>query len=128
MVEVGKCYYFMVHAYHHFLGEVVEITGKRECTIKRCVRVQSSELGWTEFFAAGCSTDNSVLTFWPDGLSITYFAVSPWHHPIPEGAPCGPATQEMIQSPSWRTRSRTTEERRRRSGRIARRPLTSLEL
>ena len=82
MVEVGKRYYFLVHAYHHFLGEVVEITGKRECVIRNVVRVQSCQRPWTEFFAEGCKKDTSY-TFWPDGVSISYMAAVPWEHEIP---------------------------------------------
>ena len=83
-IEVGKCYYFMVHVYHHFIGEVVAVTGRNSCIIKNCVRVQSSTKNWTDFFATGCSHKDSNLTWWPDKKAITFFDVTPWNHKIPE--------------------------------------------
>ena len=84
MIEVGKRYYFMVHAYHHFLGEVVEITGRKECVLKNVIRVQSCSRGWTEFFRDGCKKD-TTYTIWPDGYEITgWFGCAPWKHPIPK--------------------------------------------
>ena len=84
MIEVGKRYYFMAHAYHHFLGEVVEITGRKECVLKNVIRVQSCSRGWTEFFRDGCKKD-TTYTVWPDGTEISgWFAAIPWKHPIPK--------------------------------------------
>ena len=85
MIEVGKKYYFMCHAYHHFIGEVVKITGKKEAVLKNVIRVYSCSRGWTEFFRDGAAND-TVFTEWPDGTSLNdWFAVTPWNHPIPGG-------------------------------------------
>lgn len=83
MIEVGKRYYFVVHAYHHFLGEVAEITGKKECVLRNVVRVQSCQRGWTEFFRDGCCDDTNY-TAWPDGTEVDNWMVAvPWPHAIP---------------------------------------------
>lgn len=83
-MEVGKKYYFMAHAYHHFIGEVVEITGPKSAILKNVIRVQSaSGTSWTEFFKEGI-TENCVYTIWPDGQEVgPCFSITPWNHPIP---------------------------------------------
>ena len=88
MIELGKAYYFQVHAYHHFIGVVTAIEGSRACVIGTVgamdvVRVQDCARDWTEFFADGCK-DDTTLTWWPGGKSITFYDATPWHHPIPE--------------------------------------------
>jgi hypothetical protein len=86
MIQVGKRYYFMVHAYHHFIGEVVKITGRKSCILKDVRRIQSCMRGWTEFFKDGAKNDTSCTIF-PDGTFIDgWFAALPWNHPIPENA------------------------------------------
>ena len=82
-LAIGERYYFMTHAYHHLIGEVVEITGKRECVLKNVVRVQHCARNWTEFFANGCKDDTNY-TIWPDGTEVSgWFIKVPWNHPIP---------------------------------------------
>lgn len=89
MVEVGKSYYFMEHAYHHYIGRVVAITGKREVDIegdgpgKPVVKVHSCKRGWTEFFRDGMKKDTSYDLL-PGPKSITYFDATPWNHEIPD--------------------------------------------
>lgn len=81
-VEVGKKFYFFSHAYHHFIAEVVEITGKREAKVKNVIRIQSCQRGWTEFFRDGLRSD-TTYTHFPNG-TITWFSVFEWNHSIPE--------------------------------------------
>jgi hypothetical protein len=94
-IKEGQTYYFLLHAYHHFIGTVVEITGKKECVIKNVRRVQSSQRGWTDFFAQGAGSGNeTVTTTWPDGMEISgWFAAVPWNHPIPGD----PAADEPVR-------------------------------
>ena len=86
-VTIGKTYYLITHAYHHFLAEVVEVTGKREADCTRVVRVHSCRRDWTLFFRDGCGGD-TVFYHFPDG-SLTWLAAFEWPHPIPE-APDAP--------------------------------------
>lgn len=82
-VKIGEKYYFIQHAYHHFLGEVVEVLGKNSVTVKNVIRVYSCSRGWTEFFRDGCRKD-TTYTVWPDGHAIHNFQSStPWCHLIP---------------------------------------------
>jgi hypothetical protein len=84
MIEPGKRYYFLLHAYHHFLGEVAEVTGRRSCVLRDVRRVQSCRRGWTAFFRDGAGADTDVSA-WPDGTEIEgWLAAAPWPHPIPE--------------------------------------------
>lgn len=48
MIEVGKNYYVIAHAYHHYLGKCVAIHGKT-LTLSPCFKVHSSELDWEKF-------------------------------------------------------------------------------
>ena len=82
-MQVGEKYYFIVHAYHHFIGEVVEILGTQRVKVINCIRVQSCGRGWTEFFEDGCKND-TTYTHWPDGKEFTYIDATPWNHPIPK--------------------------------------------
>ena len=85
MIEVGKCYYFICHAYHHFLGEVVEITGKKECIIKNVRKIHSCSRNWTKFFKEGAKEDTKFDTL-PDGVEISGWCTAiPWNHKIPQG-------------------------------------------
>ena len=83
MIELGKSYYFLTHAYHHFLGTVTEVTGRKECVLSNVRRIQSCTRNWTRFFANGARKDTNFTT-WPDGTEITgWFVCAPWKHPIP---------------------------------------------
>jgi hypothetical protein len=82
-VEIGKKYYFFTHAYHHFIAEVAEVTGKKEVVINNVVRIQSCPRPWTDFWAKGMMQD-TVYEVFPDGGEICgWFAVFPWLHDIP---------------------------------------------
>lgn len=85
MIEVGKSYYIISHAYHHFLGEVTEVT-PRHVTLKNCVCVYSCRRGWGAFFAEGLK-DDTVCERFPDGHSCDYkISYTPWEHPtLPKG-------------------------------------------
>lgn len=83
-VEVGKRYYIMQHAYHHFLGEVTEILGKNSLVLKNVRRIYSCQRGWTEFFRDGCG-DDTIYTIFPDGYEIhNYMSAAPWKNSIPK--------------------------------------------
>lgn len=82
-IEVGRSFYFMVHAYHHWIGIVESIDGKRSCTLRKVVRVQGCRRTWTEFFEQGFLNDTNY-TVWPNGLMIhDWYACVPWPHEIP---------------------------------------------
>lgn len=84
MIEVGKCYYFFTHAYHHFIGEVAIIEGKQQCTVNRVHRIQGCSRNWTLFFRDGAK-DDTDFTIFPDGTELTgWFVAAPWNHPMPK--------------------------------------------
>lgn len=80
-MEVGKRYYFITHAYFHYLGEIVEIIGRRQVKITNVIAVHRCQRGWSEFFAEGCKKDTTydVLS---DG-EIEVLNCFEWAHPIP---------------------------------------------
>ncbi len=82
-VQVGKTYYVMTHAYHHFIGVLQEITGKREGWFTDVVKVHGSNRGWTQFFEKGPTNEDNIMRF-PDG-SLSWFAIFEWNHPTPKG-------------------------------------------
>lgn len=82
-MEVGKRYYFVEHAYYHYLGEVVEITGPRSAVLRNVVRLHSCSRGFTEFFRDGIMQDTEY-TVWPDGHeTCDCINITPWNHDIP---------------------------------------------
>jgi hypothetical protein len=81
-VVVGGVYYFIVHAYHHFIAEVVEITGRREVVVGPQAWIYSCRRDWTKFFRDGALKDTTSRTF-PPG-QYEYLAAFRWKHPIPE--------------------------------------------
>ena len=82
-MKVGESYYFIVHAYHHFIAEVAEILGTQRVVTKNKIRVYSCRRGWTEFFRDGLK-DDTTYTHFPDGGEFTYLTADPWKHPIPK--------------------------------------------
>ena len=80
-MEVRKTYYFMPHAYHHFIAEVVEVRGPDRFWCKKVIRIQSCRRGWTEFFQDGMK-DDTVYTHFPDGEIVSTLKFE-WNHPIP---------------------------------------------
>lgn len=83
MIEVGKKYYFIVHAYFHYLGEVMEVISSRRVKIRNVIQVHSCARNWTQFFADGCKDDTQYDVL-PDGVEFDYsLPVTPWPHEIP---------------------------------------------
>lgn len=82
-MKVGEKYYFVAHAYYHFLGEVMEMDGPRCVRFKNVRQIISCKRDWTSFFAEGCK-DDTVFHEWLDGSEFDQFiAKSPWPHDIP---------------------------------------------
>lgn len=83
-VKVGDVRYFILHSYYHYIGEVVEVTGRNSCVLKNVVRVHSCGRDFTEFFRDGFLED-TVYTHWPDNTPIVGWLIAPsWHHSIPK--------------------------------------------
>lgn len=83
MIEVGQTYYFIAHAYWHYVGEVTEILGVRRVACKRVVQVHSCGRPWTRFFAEGFATDTKH-DFIGEAADLSYIVAFAWPHPIPE--------------------------------------------
>ena len=83
MLEIGGKYYFLVHAYYHYLAEVVAIHGVRRCSVKNLVQVHSCGRGWSAFFKDGCKNDTKLdhIGSSPD---FSYQIAFDWPHAIPE--------------------------------------------
>lgn len=82
-IQVGHRYYFIVHAYHHFLGEVVEVTGKKSCSLRLASKIHSCGRGWEEFFRDGCKSDTRH-DFIGDVEEIDgWMFVKEWTHKLP---------------------------------------------
>lgn len=81
MLEVGKSYYFISHAYYHYIATVREVTGKRSVTVGPHIAVHSCGRGWTAFFNEGLMEDTRYSLMPAGGLDfIKYFE---WNHGIP---------------------------------------------
>lgn len=80
-MKAGDRFYFMTHAYHHVIAEVVEILGPQRCMVKDVRWVYACKRGWTEFFRDGAKKDTTFHVF-PDGI-ITFFNAFEWRHEIP---------------------------------------------
>lgn len=79
----GDKYYFVNHAYHHYIGEVIEILGVKHCKLINVVKIHSCRRNWTQFFADGMRDDTQYDVI-PDGHEINgYINLTPWHHDIP---------------------------------------------
>ena len=84
-LQVGRRYYFVEHAYYHYIGEVVAITGRRECILRHVRRIHSCQRNWTHFFKDGARNDTE-FTVQPDGKNISgWMEHTPWPHAIPGG-------------------------------------------
>lgn len=83
MLEIGKQYYIIAHAYWHFVGTVREIT-PRYAVLDRCVQVHACGRPWTAFFAEGFRKDTRY-DWWPDGTIVPIgLPCAPFPHPIPK--------------------------------------------
>ena len=86
MMQVGQKYYIIAHAYHHYIGEVVDVN-PRMVTLKNCIKVHSCQRNWTLFFKDGAASDTSYDVM-PDGTEQPYDLGSfPWNHAIPKERP-----------------------------------------
>jgi hypothetical protein len=94
-MKIGDKFYFMTHAYHHFLGEIADMPMPKTVILKDVVRVQSCARGWTEFFRDGAKND-TTMTHWPDGTEVCgWFTAVPWVHDIPKpGSNPAPANDQ----------------------------------
>ena len=81
-MKAGDRVYLIVHAYHHYLAEVVEVLGVRRGHFTDMVKIHSSDRNWTDFFALGVSkgTKYDVIG---EGLDISYIAAFRWDHDLP---------------------------------------------
>ncbi len=82
MVEVGKVYYFVIHAYHHVIARVKAITGKKEADLEHVAWIYRCARDWTEFFADGVGEDTAWHRF-PDAHGASWIAAFEWKHPNP---------------------------------------------
>lgn len=80
--EAGKVMYFMCHAYHHLIAEIVEMLGHQRARVKNVRWIYSCRRDWTSFFAEGAKNDTTFHVY-PDG-EISWFMCFSWNHPIPE--------------------------------------------
>jgi hypothetical protein len=82
-VKVGERYYFIAHAYFHYLGTVSEVLGVRRVALRDAIQVHSHSGNWTEFFRRGITTGTKydVIGDIPD---VGYIAAIAWKHELPE--------------------------------------------
>lgn len=85
VLEIGKAYYLVAHAYYHFIGIVTEVYGPNRVKLGRCVRVLASTYGrdWQKFFEAGCHRPETEYSVLPEGKVVIFFDATPWHHEVP---------------------------------------------
>lgn len=85
MIEIGKNYYFIKHAYYHYVGRVTEILGVRRVALDNVVQVHSSKKSWTEFFKSGFgvkgTTKYDIIGSSPD---FEFLGCFDWPHEIPK--------------------------------------------
>lgn len=81
-VKPGDKIYIIMHIAHHYIGEVVQITGKQEADFTNIVKVLPSGLSWDQLWEQGL-TERNQYAFMPDG-SMTWIGAWEWNHPIPE--------------------------------------------
>lgn len=78
--EVGKAYYFMSHAYHHYIGVVMEVSPKK-VMIKNAIKVHGCARNWQQFFQEGLGNDTNYHRI-PDGSVVPWeLGFFPWKHP-----------------------------------------------
>lgn len=83
-VEKGKTYYFIAHAYWHFIGEVTEILGVRRVACRRVIQVHSCQRDWTRFFREGVKKSDTKFDVIGETPDMGYIVAHAWNHPIPE--------------------------------------------
>ncbi len=80
---IGKCYYFITHAYHNYLGRLVKIHGPGRYAIEEVSKIHSCSRNWTRFFAEGAGSDTKYDSI-PNKPYIVAFDVTEWPHDLPE--------------------------------------------
>ena len=83
MIEVGKSYYFIVHAYHHYIGTVEKELGVQRVSLKNCIKIYSCDRDWESFFRDGCRKDDTRYDFVGNKPDVRFFDCFEWNHPIP---------------------------------------------
>ena len=83
MAQAGDKLYVIVHAYHHFLVEVVEMLGPRRARVTNVVKIHTCQRGWTDFFLDGCMSDTNLMHF-PDSDDMSWICEFKWDHEIPK--------------------------------------------
>ena len=79
MVEIGKSYYFIQHAYYHIVGEVTEIIGVRRVALKNAVKIHSCKRNWTEFLKDGFKKDTQFDVI-GNIADTSYISAYEWNH------------------------------------------------
>ena len=84
MPEIGKTYYIIAHAYHHYIGTVVDITPSF-LVMKDCVKVMSDGRGWEKLLFEGIAKETACQHV-TDGTELPYgmFPLHPFPHEIPK--------------------------------------------
>lgn len=82
MVEIGKCYYFVAHAYYHYIAEVTEIIGVRRVATRNTIQLHSCPRGWSEFLRNGCQTDTNYSVI-GEIAEVSFIIAIPWKHDVP---------------------------------------------
>ena len=82
MLKVGERYYFVAHAYFHYVGTVEEILGVRRVALKDAVQVHRCGRNWTDFFKNGFGKDTTydVIGNIPD---VGFISAIEWNHDVP---------------------------------------------
>ena len=85
MPQIGKKYFVIAHAYHHYICEVTDITPKFLIT-KDCIKIMSDSAGWEATLLDGLDPKKTSWQCMPDGTELPYgsLPIIPWNHPIPK--------------------------------------------
>jgi len=80
MIEVGKNYYIIAHAYHHYLLTATEVT-PRSVSFDWALKIHSCQRNWTKFFAEGLGSDTKfdIMPAGTVSYDLGYFL---WEHPL----------------------------------------------
>lgn len=80
-LEPGQAYYFIVHAYYHYIAVLKKNLGVRRASLTKVRQIHSCQRGWTEFFKNGMADDTRFDTL-ADIPSTGYLVAFKWDHPI----------------------------------------------
>ena len=84
MLKVGSAYYFIAHAYHHYIGTVAEVS-PRWAKLVNCVKVMGDSRGWEKLLFRGFGKETSYQHV-PDGTLVPLGAMPahPFDHDVPK--------------------------------------------